>query len=99
MIVAEAGARHPVGQTPAARSRFSKVGDGATTVPYAFRCESHPCNLPWGRDDNERYPLPSSARPGYVFAWDGHDAKAYQIVPEILRTNRGPAWVATPLMP
>ena len=52
-----------------------------------------------GAYDNERYPLPSSARPGYVFAWDGHDAKAYQIVPEILRTNRGPAWVATPLMP
>jgi hypothetical protein len=35
-------------------------------------------------------------RPGYVFAWDGHYTKAYRIQPEIVRTNRGPMWIATP---
>jgi hypothetical protein len=49
-----------------------------------------------GAHDNERYPLPSAAAPGHVFRWEGCGTGPYRILPEIVHTNRGPMWVATP---
>ena len=52
-----------------------------------------------GAYDNERYPLPRHVEPGYVFDWGttGYTGTSYQVQPEIVQTNRGPMWVASPL--
>lgn len=52
-----------------------------------------------GAQDNERYPLPRPVEPGYVFAWGSARLTSYQVQAEILQTNRGPMWVASPLAP
>jgi len=51
-----------------------------------------------GAYDNERWPLARHVVPGHQFSWDrGQSSGAlYAVVAEIIETNLGPMWVATP---
>jgi hypothetical protein len=50
-----------------------------------------------GAYDNERWPLSGLVEPGHQFYWDeGSSGSRYAIEAEIIQTNGGPMWVATP---
>lgn len=50
-----------------------------------------------GAYDNERWPLCHRVGPGHEFDWDeGGSGTRYAVEPEIVQTNLGPMWVATP---
>jgi len=52
-----------------------------------------------GAHDNERWPLSRSVGPGHQFSWgEGTDISGspYAVEAEIIQTNLGPMWVATP---
>jgi hypothetical protein len=52
-----------------------------------------------GEHDNERWPLSGNVDPGYQFCWGiGNDISGsrYAVRAEIIQTNLGPMWVATP---
>ena len=51
-----------------------------------------------GAHDNERWPLGRRVGPGHEFDWDDDDSGAtrYAVEAEIVQTNLGPMWVATP---
>jgi len=52
-----------------------------------------------GAHDNERWPLSHCVGPGHRFSWEdglsGADT-GYAVEAEIIQTNLGPMWVATP---
>jgi hypothetical protein len=53
-----------------------------------------------GVHDNERWPLLHRVGPGHHFTWEdgpGAEATGYAVAPEIIQTNLGPMWVATPI--
>lgn len=52
-----------------------------------------------GAHDNERWPLSHRVGPGHVFDWAdglGDGDTRYAVESEIIQTNLGPMWVATP---
>lgn len=52
-----------------------------------------------GTHDNERWPLSHSVGPGHQFSWGNRtdiQASTYAVMAEIVQTNLGPMWVATP---
>jgi len=51
-----------------------------------------------GAHDNERWPLGHRVSPGHEFNWDEDESGAarYAVEAEIVQTNLGPMWVATP---
>lgn len=52
-----------------------------------------------GAHDNERWPLARGVRPGHRFSWEtgiNRMDTGYAVEAEIVQTNLGPMWVATP---
>lgn len=52
-----------------------------------------------GAHDNERWPLCGNVAPGHQFSWGNRgdiSASRYAVLAEIVQTNLGPMWVATP---
>jgi len=52
-----------------------------------------------GAHDNERWPLPHGVGPGHRFTWEEGPSSGetgYAVEAEIIQTNLGPMWVATP---
>jgi hypothetical protein len=51
-----------------------------------------------GAHDSERWPLGRRVDPGHQFSWDSRDTSGslYAVLEEIIETNLGPMWVATP---
>jgi hypothetical protein len=52
-----------------------------------------------GAHDNERWPLSHAVGPGHEFDWAdglGCGDTRYAVESEIIQTNLGPMWVATP---
>jgi hypothetical protein len=51
-----------------------------------------------GAYDNERWPLPHHVVPGHQFSWASRNTSGshYAVLAEIIQTNLGPMWVATP---
>lgn len=52
-----------------------------------------------GTHDNERWPLGRNVSPGHQFSWGSADdtqGSRYAVLAEIIETNLGPMWVATP---
>ena len=51
-----------------------------------------------GVHDNERWPLGHHVGPGHEFEWDAAEngTTRYAVEAEIVQTNLGPMWVATP---
>jgi hypothetical protein len=52
-----------------------------------------------GAHDNERWPLSRAVGPGHEFDWAdglGLGDTRYAVESEIIQTNLGPMWVATP---
>jgi hypothetical protein len=49
-----------------------------------------------GAHDNERWPLSRHVSPGHEFSWEDSFGPRYAVVKEIIQTNVGPMWVATP---
>ena len=52
-----------------------------------------------GAHDNDRWPLPSNVDPGHQFSWGNRNdisGSRYAVKAEIIQTNLGPMWVATP---
>jgi hypothetical protein len=52
-----------------------------------------------GAHDNERWPLSHRVGPGHEFNWEagGGSTTGYAVEAEIVETNLGPMWVATPI--
>jgi hypothetical protein len=52
-----------------------------------------------GAYDNQRWPLAHRVRPGHEFDWEdcGSRDTRYAVGAEIVQTNLGPMWVATPV--
>jgi hypothetical protein len=52
-----------------------------------------------GAHDNERWPLSRNVDPGHTFSWGisgDISGSRYAVMAEIVQTNLGPMWVATP---
>ena len=52
-----------------------------------------------GAHDNERWPLAHRVGPGHEFTWEDSRSggqTGYAVEAEIIETNLGPMWVATP---
>lgn len=52
-----------------------------------------------GAHDNERWPLFRQVSPGHQFSWEDSrkgSGSRYAVKAEIIQTNLGPMWVATP---
>ena len=52
-----------------------------------------------GAHDNERWPLSRNVDPGHQFSWGKRNdicGSRYAVKAEIIQTNLGPMWVATP---
>ncbi|MDQ5840755.1 MAG: hypothetical protein M3537_06365 [Chloroflexota bacterium] len=52
-----------------------------------------------GEHDNERWPLSRNVDPGHQFSWGNSTdvtGSRYAVMAEIVQTNLGPMWVATP---
>jgi hypothetical protein len=52
-----------------------------------------------GPHDNERWPLEYNVQPGHTFVWEDADCRVgYAVLAEIVESNRGPMWVAVPVV-